>query len=150
MWILPTAIEQEGDQRYSPEKYFAIPPHDARTMGVLITVLRKANYRFPRRHVRLAHRFDHKIHKDNLAVMCLPMRNCYSRVFLGMYFDIYVQGKNLNEVTSDENLQSYLADTDTEMNYFGFRKIDGFWHILDFEEVPAKSVENINHQSLWC
>ena len=147
VWVIPTAILDESNKRYEPEPYYVMPPMDGRTMGVLLALLRKADYRYPRRRVRLAHSFDDSIARDNLALMCLPAMNVYSRVFLGLYHELFVDGKRLDEVVPSENLRRFVADEDCELSYFGFQKDGRIWRAQDFsaEQANMWKDSSINH-----
>ena len=121
VWVLPTALEHPTETRYAPHPYYVVPPFDAQATGVLTHVLRHAHYTYPLRRTIGSHRFDRTILADNIVTLCLPTRNVYSRVFLGLFWEIYQKGRTPKEVVSDENVAAYVDDAKCEREYFGFR-----------------------------
>ena len=124
VWIIPTALEHTAENRYMPHPYYVVPPFDAQATGILVQVLRHAKFGYPLRKTVGSHYFDSAILKDNLVILCLPTRNQYARIFLGLFFEIYIEGKQLAEVTTDRNIQRYIDDTESRENYFGLDAFD--------------------------
>jgi len=139
VWVFPTAIEHPTESRYAPHPYFVVPPFDAQATGVLTHVLRRAHYTFPQRKTVGSHVFDKTLLTDNIVTLCLPTRNVYSRVFLGVLREIYQLGRSVAEATADANVDAYVRDLNCDREYFGFksrRRDDGSaeWKVRNFND----------------
>lgn len=141
LWVIPTMMKHPTESRYQPWDYYVVPPFDAQAASVLSEVFRQAHYRFPYRSTKGSHILDEKILQDNLALICLPQRNQYTRVFLGLFYEIYCKGAHVEDVTKKENWRRYIEDTECTLQYFGVRLQESsnerrHWRILHFEEDP--------------
>ncbi len=120
IWIIPTYLGHESE-RYPQMQYYVVPPFDAQAAGFLTQVLRMADARYPRRKALGSHRFWEGVLKDNLVMLCLPERNQYTRIFLGLYNEIYVEGKDIPDVIQPENIRRYVEDKECQRTYFGLK-----------------------------
>jgi hypothetical protein len=121
VWVLPTSLQHPTDSRYSPRPYYVVPPFDAQATGVLTHVLRHAHYKYPLRRIVGSHIFDRALLTDNIVTLCLPTRNVYSRVFLGIFREIYQEGHPVAEAIRAENVDAYVQDVECQREYFGFK-----------------------------
>lgn len=119
-WIIPTYLAHESG-RYPQMEYYVVPPFDAQAAGFLTQALRMAGAHHPHRRVLGSHRILESVFKDNLVMLCLPERNQYTRVFLGLYNEIYLEGKDIKDVIQSENIKRYVEDKDCQKSYFGLK-----------------------------
>lgn len=120
IWIIPTYLAH-GSARYPQMQYYVVPPFDAQAEGYITQVLRMAGSHHPHRKVIGSHRFREDILKDNLVILCLPERNQYARIFLGLYNEIYMEGKEIEDIIQTTNIRSYVEDEKCQRTYFGLK-----------------------------
>jgi hypothetical protein len=140
IWIVPTTIPQLSEPRYAPRQYYVIPPFDAQAAGLLTEVYREAGYRFPQRRSIGSHLLDENVLSDNLVLMCLPSRNTFTRVFLGLYYDWFAEGLNRQKLIAKAHWERYKLDTECNLQYYGLRKNptkETEWQMLDWSEPAA-------------
>lgn len=132
--IAVTSVLQESRPEYGSQPYVLVPPFDAQAAGVLTDVVRSAGLRYPMRQTIGAHLIDRSLLAHNVVAMCMPSHNPYSRVFLGLFNEIYAQRRDPLEVT--ERWRDYLHDATCRRRYLGLhREINAegrpSWGILD-------------------
>jgi hypothetical protein len=106
VWVIPTTLEHPAENRYYPQPYYVVPPFDAHATGVLTEVLRHAQYRYPQRHTLGSHVYDPALLKDNIVTICLPSRNQYTRILLGVFHELYELKQSRVIATSVETVGS--------------------------------------------
>lgn len=119
VWIVPTYLEHES--RFPLMKYYVVPPFDAHAGTFLTQLLRHADVHYPRRKIVGSHRFIKEILSDNLIIICLPERNQYARIMLGLYDEIYLKNQDQLVAIQAENITRYVDDTKCEREYFGLK-----------------------------
>lgn len=135
VWVVPTYLEHPSP-RYPQMNYYVVPPFDAQAATFLKQLLQLADIHYPRRQFAGSHRFVEDILKDNLALLCLPERNQYTRVFLGLYHEIYVMNHDRQKAIQHDNILAYVNDTACQREYFGLK-----WRPLDVGNPPVRAWE---------
>jgi len=134
VWIVPTYLEHPYHR--SASTYYVTPPFDAQAAGVLTNIARDIGLRYPMRKIIGSHRDPRDFIQDNLLTLCLPDRNVFSRLFLGILYDIHYRKMHREEAINTENYNKYIGDSDCQLDYFGLRAIrtkNGTeWQIRDF------------------
>ena len=143
--IVPTSLEygerdRYDDPRYGGMPYYVMPPFDAMATGLMIELARRSGSRYPHRRTIGSHDFERRLLRENIVTMCLPIRNQYSRLFLGLLHEIYCDGTPVEQATTEEAVARYLEDTAGKLNYFGLKKyvqgggLPEHWRMRDFAE----------------
>lgn len=119
VWIVPTYLEYGS--RFPHTKYYVVPPFDAQAATLINQLLRLAEIHYPRRKTIGSNRFSMDLISDNIATFCLPEKNIYSRIFLGLYNEIYINNQNPTAAVKDANIEAYINDVNFNRDYFGLK-----------------------------
>ena len=125
VWIVPTYLEQES--KYPHMRYYVCPPFDAQSSNYLVNLLHQADVSYPQRKIVGSHRFQESLLQDNLVTLCLPQRNQYARIILGIYSQIYTYHQDPETAATLAAL--YANDTLCKEEYFGLK-----WAPLKLED----------------
>lgn len=145
IWIIPSYLEHPST-RILNTPYYTVPPFDAQATGLLVEITRDAGYSYPFRSLIGSHRFREDVLVGNVITFCLPERNQYSRIFLGIFYEIYCKKNAVKpKPKSDDPLvSSFLNDDRLKKPYYCLQQIwrlsgeDKYleWMIKDFS-MPA-------------
>lgn len=120
VWVVPSYLEHPSP-RYPQMAYYLVPPFDAQGSIFLKQLLQLAGVHYPRRQIVGSHRLVEDILKDNLVLLCLPERNQYARIFLGLYNEIYLQNQDQQTAIRRDNILAYVNDQAFQREYYGLR-----------------------------
>jgi len=141
--IVPTYLEHKPD-RHPIMKYYVVPPFDAEAAGLLTQLIREADVHYPRRKVVGSHRLLPSILGDNLITLCLPQRNQYARIILGLYQDIFINNQSHSDAIAQPNVRGYIEDFGCERDYLGLG-----WEpiFVGNNSIPAWKIRHYGHPS---
>jgi hypothetical protein len=126
--------------------YYVVPVFDAQASALMMGILPSANTRYDTKYKMIgSNRFLHDILRDNFVLLCLPDKNQYAKIFLGLYHEVYVEERNIDSIVNHENIRSYVDDKDSVKQYFGIRSVPRQdeskgkeWQIKHFAAPPEK------------